>query len=378
MVQLYCASLLNTYLVGCVEMMRMKVSPDIVGKTLARDVYYYNGNLLLPRGTVIEYQHVKQLHLLKYTEVMVEKPQDNIIPSAANQTDVSGQVYDIERHSPLKEVFAETADNFREMMSKATLGHKIRPQEVEETVDILFPGVMETNNILTNLRTLRNKDEYTLQHSVSVSILSLKMGQIMKLSSDDLKVLGMAALLHDIGKCNIPMDIINKPGRLTEEEFREIQKHPVFGYKTVQDNIQIHDQRVMLAVLQHHEHQNGKGYPLKLSAQQIHIFSSIIAVADVFDALTSDRPYRDGGSVYEALEQINASSVSHLHPVASRCLQSYIMNISPGEKVVLNNGEIGRVIMANKAEANRPLVQVGDRFINLSEVRYLWVEDFLS
>ncbi len=355
----------------------MEVSHHIVGKTLARDVYDQNGNLLLPRGTVMVPQHVRQLLQLLYTEVMIEPPQDEMGSPSDTEKNGGTVLRNIERHNPLEEVFAETADNFKEMMSKATLGHKIRPQEVEETVDILFPGVMETNNILTNLRNLRSKDEYTLQHSVSVSILSLKMGQIMKFLPDDLKILGTAAILHDIGKCKIPMDIINKPGRLTEDEFKEIQKHPVFGYKTVQD-IQINDPRVMLAVLQHHEHQNGKGYPLKLNAQQIHIFSSIIAVADVFDALTSNRPYRDGESVFEALNEINASSVTHLHPIASRCLRSYILNISPGETVVLNNGEIARVIMTNKDEANRPLVQVGDRFINLSEVRYLWVEDFLS
>ncbi|KUG02376.1 hypothetical protein ASZ90_020258 [hydrocarbon metagenome] len=345
----------------------MELSEQLLNHQLGRNIYDDSGRLLLPKGTILQISHINQLLNMGYGKLAIgtETDADNI-----NDNESSGEI------NPLTHAFTVAVDNLRDLMAKVSAGHLVGQGEVEETIELLFPGVMETNNILLNLQDLRRKDEYTLQHSVSVSVLSLKIGQLMRVPQHDLKMLGMAGILHDIGKCKISSAILNKNDSLTEEEFQEIKKHPVYGYEIVK-NMKLNDPRIMLAVLQHHEHQDGRGYPLKLAASKIHLFSKIIAVADVFDAMTSERPYRGKMALFKAMNEILTSSVSHLNPQVVSKLRTYVLSICPGASALLNNGNIGKIIMMNTDEPSRPLIQIGDQFINLREQRDLWVKDII-
>ncbi len=345
----------------------MKVTEQLVDHQLGRNIYDDSGRLLLPRGTILQMSHINQLLNMGYDKLAIRSETD-LDNESENET--SGET------NPLTQAFTVAVDNLRDLMSKVSTGHLVGPGEVEETIELVFPSVLETNNILLNLQDLRRKDEYTLQHSVSVSVVSIKIGQLMRMPQHDLKILGMAGILHDIGKCKIPLDILNKNGSLSEEEFREMQKHPIYGYEIVKE-MKLGDPRIMLAVLQHHEHQDGKGYPLKLAASKIHLFSKIIAVADVFDAMTSERPYRGKMALFKAMNEILTSSVNHLNPEVVSKLRTYVLSICPGASALLNNGDVGRIVMMNTDEPSRPLIQIGEQFINLREHRDLWVKDII-
>ncbi len=345
----------------------LELSEQLVGHKLGRNIYDDSGRLLLPKGTILQRSHISQLINMGYSKIAVGS--DDL--DANNEHDNETIEY-----NPLTQAFTLAVDNLKDLMAKVSAGHLVGQGEVEETMELIFPTVLETNNILLNLQDLRRKDEYTLQHSVSVSVVALKIGQLMRMSQHDLKMLGMAGILHDIGKCKIPLDILNKNGSLSEEEFREIQKHPVYGYEIVK-GMKLEDPRISLAVLQHHEHQDGRGYPLKLAAGKIHLFSKIIAVADVFDAMTSERPYRGKMALFKAMNEILTSSVNHLNPQVVNKLRTYVLSICPGASALLNNGDIARIIMMNTDEPARPLIQIGDKFINLREHRDLWVKDII-
>lgn len=341
-----------------------------VNQQLARDLYDINGKLLLAHGVVLKPQHIEQLLQKGYEEIFV-----------ADSEDIAADAPQVPSSQPQKilpQSISHSIESMRTWMRRVSNGHRVKKDEVEETIDMIVPEIVETNNILGNLRLLREKDEYTLKHSVSVCVVATKLAQTMKLPPPALRSLGLAALLHDIGKCKVPVEIINKPGKLTEEEFREIQKHPVYGYQIVKD-LQLRDTQILTAILQHHEHQNGKGYPLRLGSDNLHIYSRIIAVADVFDALTSNRAYRQALPMFEALDQIIQESAGHLDPIVSKQLFTYVLNVIPGETVKLNDGQEAVVVMVNRDELNRPLVRTSNgEFINLKEKRDLYVVDILS
>jgi HD-GYP domain-containing protein (c-di-GMP phosphodiesterase class II) len=173
----------------------------------------------------------------------------------------------------------------------------------------------------------------------------------------------------------ISLDIINKPGPLDDKEFKEIKKHPVYGYQIVNE-IKLEDQDIPQAVLQHHEHQDGNGYPLGIRGDRINSFARIIAVADVFDALTSDRAYRPRMPLLQAVDIIIKSSCGQLDPLASRRLLSYVLDITTGEKVILSTGEEATVILKNEVDPARPLVRIGDNFLDLKTNRDVFIKDF--
>lgn len=342
-------------------MIKINLATLPLGRELSKDLYGPDGQLLLKSGVILKLSHIDKLQQIGYESVYV----------------ISEDTVEKGEEGELPVVFLEAVENVRSLMTNVTQGHMVESQELEETMDLLFPEIIGTNNVFKFLSHLRHRDEYTLQHSVSVAVISIKIGQTLKMLPEELRNLGIAGVLHDIGKCRISLDIINKPGALNDKEFKEIQKHPQYGFEIVQ-NFNFPDPNIEKAVLQHHEHQDGSGYPLKVKADDIHLYSRILAVADVFDALTSDRVYRAKMPLLQAASLIHKSSYGHLDPQITYRLFNYIVNIFPGENVVLNTGEKAKVIKMNPGDPTRPLVQIGDRFVELEKERNIFIEDMLS
>lgn len=328
-----------------------------IGKTLARDIYDQKGRLLLPKDTVLQPSHVQSLLRLEYNTVYV--------------IEGDGPVKD---KSALPSAYLTAVEEFRKVMDTLMQGGEASRHQVEQTIDLLYPHVQETNNILSCLRNLRSRDEYTYQHSVAVSVLAIKLGQTMNIPTEDLRILGSAGILHDIGKCRIPLDVLNKPGKLDDDEWKLMYCHPLFGYDIVQ-KMHFTDSRVALSVLQHHEHMDGSGYPEGKRGNEIHFFAQIVAVSDVFDALTSERFYRSCVPMFPAIEEIMALTAGHLNPLISHQLLKYILDVLPGEQVLLNTGDLATIIRTSVDEPSRPLVSIGERFIDLRMERNIWVVD---
>jgi putative nucleotidyltransferase with HDIG domain len=155
--------------------------------------------------------------------------------------------------------------------------------------------------------TINKYDHYTYTHSVNVSVLSLGMAVELGIKDkEDLRVLGMGGMLHDIGKSKIPAAILNKPGRLTDEEFAVIKQHVVLGKRLLADNVEI-PQSALTPLMQHHERLTGKGYPFGLNDKQISVIGRIVAIADTYDALTTARPYKNAMKPFEALKILRDS-----------------------------------------------------------------------
>ena len=219
----------------------------------------------------------------------------------------------------------------------------------------LTEAIMTNSAVAIDINTLKVSDEYTFKHSVDVAMISMIIGKRHGLSREEIREIGVAGLLHDMGKSKIPTEILNKPGKLTDEEFALMKRHPYDGYQILKDRGGFSN-AVLLGVLQHHEKINASGYPMGISKDQIHLFGRLIAVADIFDALVTKRPYKDAFPMREAVEMI----MSMTGELDISCINSFLGSVIcyPVDSVVeLSNGQLCKVV------ANVPMYPLRPRVV---------------
>ncbi len=219
----------------------------------------------------------------------------------------------------------------------------------------LTEAIMTNSAVAIDINTLKVSDEYTFKHSVDVAMISMIIGKRHGLSRDEIREIGVAGLLHDMGKSKIPTEILNKPGKLTEEEFALMKRHPYDGYQILKDRGGFSN-AVLAGVLQHHEKINASGYPMGVTKDQIHLFGRLIAVADIFDALVTKRPYKDAFPMREAVEMI----MSMTGELDISCINSFLGSVIcyPVDSVVkLSNGQLCKVV------ANEPMYPLRPRVV---------------
>lgn len=218
----------------------------------------------------------------------------------------------------------------------------------------LMNAINSTDAIAVDISALKTSDEYTFKHSVDVATMSMVLAKQQGLSQKQIYEIGVAGLLHDIGKTKIPLDILNKPARLTDEEFAVMKQHPVFGYRMIKDRDEFSNE-ICMAVLQHHEKMNSKGYPIGFPSDKITQYARILTIADIYDALVTERPYKSAFSQRDAVEMI-MSMTGELDITAMKSfLESMILY--PVDSIVeLSNGEKAKVVKNNPNYILRPTV----------------------
>ena len=218
----------------------------------------------------------------------------------------------------------------------------------------LMNAINSTDAIAVDISALKTSDEYTFKHSVDVATMSMVLAKQQGLSQKQIYEIGVAGLLHDIGKTKISLDILNKPARLTDEEFAVMKQHPVFGYRMIKDRDEFSNE-ICMAVLQHHEKMNSKGYPVGFPSDKITQYARILTIADIYDALVTERPYKSAFSQREAVEMI-MSMTGELDLTAMKSfLESMILY--PVDSIVeLSNGEKAKVVKNNPHYILRPTV----------------------
>jgi HD-GYP domain-containing protein (c-di-GMP phosphodiesterase class II) len=207
------------------------------------------------------------------------------------------------------------------------------------------------------LRDLRNYDEYTYFHSVNVTVLAVTLFRDYVKDEAELLELGIGMLLHDIGKSKIDLKILNKPGRLSEDEFAIMSRHVVYGYNLVKNNNEV-SPLAKGVILNHHERLNGSGYTRGLTEGQLSVFDMVAAICDVFDAVTTNRVYRAKMDVHRAVSILIRGAGSHFH---TRIVNHFLKGIGRfpvGTFVLLNTGEIGVVAKVNSNAISLPVIRV--------------------
>ena len=331
---------------------------------LAKTLYGYNGEILLTMGRPILPSYVKALFKLGFCGIYIED-------ELSEDITVGNIIND--------ELKMRTIKSLRNLMQVNVKKEEIQSELkiIGKLIENIVNEISCNEDTMVNIIDLKVASEYTFYHCVNVCVLSIVLGVALNFKKKELYLLGTAALLHDIGKINIPNKILDKPGKLTYEEFEIIKQHSENGYKYVKENLNI-NQKVYMGIYQHHERYDGKGYPLNIKGEEISLFGRIIAITDVYDALISDRPYRKGVLPSDGMEYIMGFCGTMFD---QQLVKTFCTKIAPypiGTCVNLSNGLLGIVVENYSSYCLRPSVRiiktsnklVDPYLINLKESNY--------
>lgn len=315
-------------------MRRVPVTALHAGMKIARPVYSAGGQMLLSAGLELTERYIERLGKLGINFVYVE---DGLLPDL-NVDDVIRDETRSQARSLVRELL-QTTPGKRVDIKRCLLLSK----EIQSVVEHIIDELLGNKNLILDMMDIRTHDDYTFAHSVNVGVLAVMAGLAMKMSRDRLVQLGKGAMLHDIGKIDVPLSVLNKPGKLSEEEFDQIRRHCQVGMQILKHSGYVNIVEAAVA-LQHHERYDGSGYPGGLKGEQIHLFSRITAIADVYDAITSDRVYRPAFPPHEAYELLAAGGGSMFDYEIVRIFMNIIAPYPLGTVVELSNGEIAAVV----------------------------------
>ncbi|UKS24386.1 HD-GYP domain-containing protein [Paenibacillus sp. HWE-109] len=341
--------------------MRIHVLQLIVGDKLLSDSYNTVGLHLLSAGTVLDASDIHMLnrHNVDYVDI---EPRANGLDLTEHSEIPNRQANESQLLN-----FQNSITAIKDIFNSVSTGGSIDNDLVESAFNPLIDSFQEEKDVVSLLLSLTSQDDYTYQHSVQVGMLSYYIAKWMNKSEKDALYIGKAGYLHDIGKCKIDPDILNKPAKLTNDEYNEIQKHTIYGYEIIKSSMK--DNTLALVALQHHERMDGSGYPMRKKSTEIHSFSLIIAVADVYSAMICKRVYQEKRDLLIVLKELHRMSFGQLDP---KITQVFIRNMIPnfiGKKVSLSDGRIGRIVMTNPSDFFRPLININNEFLDLSQLQ---------
>lgn len=330
------------------------------GYFLGKTIYDENGRILLKQGAALNKALIESIKKVGLQTIYInDEFSTNEIEEIIKPEIKLKAVKSIKQTFEQLQKFSKTSKNHSGDY-KQRLIQKRRDEQIEELRQVssaIVDEIISSKNTMINLVDIKSADSYTYEHSVNVAVLSLILGVELGLSQKQLNELCVGALLHDIGKAFIPKEILDKPDNLTPEEFEIIKQHPSRGYEYIKEDRHLAS-AIKVIVLQHHERVDGTGYPRNINGDQIHTLAKIVAVADVYDAIISDRPYKKAISPNEAIELIMGSAGRHFD---FEIAQTFVRKIIPypvGTLVKLSNGEVGVVDDVRPNFPLRPVVKI--------------------
>ena len=327
------------------------------GMRIDQSIVDATGRILINKGAYLDDFQIEYLKSKKLGSIYVSEGEPDAdelefqLPAFTRELIEKSRVEDKAKVKLNTEVVKRVGEGIQYLFSNTS--DKNFTEQARNVAGELVKAISASNAVAVDINMIKCSDEYTFKHSVDVATMAMIIGKAYGLNDEELRELATAGLLHDLGKSKIPNDILNKPGKLTDEEFAFMKQHSLFGYKILKEKNQF-SEAVMLGVLQHHEKMNGNGYPLGADADNIHKYARIIGVADIYDALVTDRPYKNAFPKCEALEMLMAMT-SELDMQAMQSFLRSIILYSVDSLVILSNGEIAKVV-ENTENAMRPKV----------------------
>lgn len=364
--------------------MRVRVTNLVPGMITAEDVYTYGNQLIIPRHTVLTDKTITRLEFYSILSVQIKDAPDGTPAAGDYQEEVTPQedtpYSQIIQSSPafhkFKEDYEESVDDFKTNLNAIVeKGSQIDVQKVMKDTIGLFREDGTTLNFFHMLQNMRHYDDSTYAHSVNVALICNILAGWLQFSAEDKEIATLSGLFHDIGKLSIPDEIIKKTDKLTDEEYNIVKKHTVEGYNTLKSqNINNH---IKNAALMHHERCDGTGYPLGLSGDRIDKFAKIVAIADVYDAMTAARCYRGPLCPFTVVEIFEKEGLQKYESEYILCFLENVVMTYINNRVRLSNGMTGDIVFINKQHLSRPMIKCQDVFIDLNDHKELSIVEIL-
>jgi len=328
-----------------------KCSP---GEITADDIYSDKGVLIVPKDVTISDYIIKRLTDFRIFDIPVYE-----------MTEMTEKATENIQFRIFAEKYKENIENIKEVVSDIVSGKKLDYKKVDNISNSIYTKVSSNVYIMECINKVRGIDEYTYTHSINVSLYSMLIAKWLGLGEEDIRDIIQAGLLHDIGKSKVPQSILNKRGALLPQEFEKIKEHVVIGYNLTADIPQLND-KIRQAILMHHERDDGNGYPMNAKGEDINLYAKIITVADVFDALTSERVYKRKITPFETFKEFEKIGFGHFDVKVMYTFLSNISSYYVGSKVKLDSGEIGEVVYVAPQCMSKPVIRVGETYVDLS------------
>ncbi|PKM78588.1 MAG: hypothetical protein CVU90_00905 [Firmicutes bacterium HGW-Firmicutes-15] len=348
--------------------MKTKISLEelTTGQILDQDVFNMAGHLLLRKGTLftdeiigsMKKRNINNVYVFK--EIQAPDPPKHIEAELPQKIQMSAK-------AKVTEVYNNALGFVEGFMADIKRDKEINAGAVAETVKTFSSSIFTDSNVLDQMRKIGDKDDYLLTHSVDVSLLAIMIGKWMGYDKETVNNLGIAGMLHDLGKVQIPEEILNKPARLTDQERGIMNNHPVIGYQLCQASKNL-DKSIQYAILMHHERMDGSGYPSSASYGKIPVFASILAIADTYDAITTKRVYSPKRTPYMAAEMILQDALAGKIDIRiGKIFYDKVLALAVGNEVLLSNQQKGVVVFMNPLKPNFPIVKVDTKVYNLEK-----------
>lgn len=360
------------------KVLTANLKPGMVSSEAA---YTYTNHLVIQSNTTLtaeiieklKYYAIKSVRIYLPEEKTEEAPKEGAKEPASTPVDnilnFDGPTYfervqQTEQFVEFKDNFTSSVGNFKDELNDIVVKNSNGIVEnMLKEVDSIVSRTRNSLHLLDMMQCLRGFDDLTYMHSMNVALICNVIGGWAGFSTEDLNTLMLCGLLHDIGKLKIPPEIIQKPGKLTNEEFELVRSHPKLGYEILRSKSL--DDRVKLSALQHHERYDGTGYPRELTGIEMAEYASIVAIADVYDAMTSNRIYRKGICPFTVISMFEKEkdlyNPHYLYLFMKHLVEAYV-----NTEVVLSNGERGRIVLLNQNLLSRPVVITDKKTYDLS------------
>lgn len=331
--------------------MRIKRRALKTGYVLDEDVYGKTNHPIIRKDTVLTDQHLQVLEAFFIEEVLIAQKNAD-----SGEADVKKE--DTEKpHSSFIEHYLSTVQAYKQLFNHWQNGERVNVFEVRRSLVPFLEEAVEQPVEIFSLHQYMIQKDYLFHHAVSTAAFSAFLAKQLRFSRGDWIQIGLAGALSDCGLSKISTAFLKKKETLSFKEREEIRQHPVYGYQMLR-TIPVLKEGVCLAVSQHHEREDGSGYPLGISGDQIHPFSKIVAVADSFHAMACDRPHRAKKSPFQAIEVMMEKQFGCFQLSAVKALSDALVRFSVGTKVRLTDDRLGEIIFIPPQQPTRPIIRL--------------------
>lgn len=346
------------------------------GMKLSRDIILSDGSMLAPKDTVLTPSLIAKISSLHVLEINIyNDEEDSTAQAERNATPLNAvtensnyyeKVRNSEEFQHFEVEYNHNVDNIKNNLNSFLTSDDTIDTDtmVSDTMNI-FSEARNSLQMFDMLHAMRNKDDLTYVHSVNVALISSIIGKWMNYDQEQIKTLTLAGLMHDIGKLLVPDKILNKPGALTDNEYEIMKHHVNLGYEQIKDkDLPL---PVKESVLLHHEKCDGSGYPFGLKSADIPAVAKIIAIADVYDAMTATRIYRAPICPFEVVRMMYQDAFTKFDPIYAIPFLKNVVSSYIGTNVKLSDGRSGKVVLINENSLHQPIVQCGSEYVDLSK-----------